>query len=334
MSRRGEGRDSDSRRRRSRFDREPSPKRSRRDGKPEAERVPGNTDPGERDGKHGHQLLGTSSLEAPSRFDPKAGTVAEGKDSETKALGTNSDGRKQSSNPTEVPRSRSYFQHDERGRAGQGGRSSGQRAPIERGWWKDPRDHGTERATNKTATVDAKQREENPRKRDDRSTWHHDGYFEMEANPALPANRRRPAFREQKIPSDFNADKVTDEAVKPSHTVLDGERNEERRRYPHNSERSGKTDFRDRARPYRREDQRGGGFISKERFGGSGSGGGSGGGSRFTRGRESFNGRQTYRPGGARIERWKHDLYNEANKSPSPKNEDDRLAKIEALLAS
>ncbi|KAF8019921.1 hypothetical protein BT93_G0570 [Corymbia citriodora subsp. variegata] len=279
MSRRGEGRESDSRRRRSRFDREPSPKRSRKDEKPEVERVLGNADPGERDGKHGHQLLGTSSLGAPSRFDSKAGTVAEGKDSEKKAIGTNSDGRKHSSNPTEVPRSRSYFQHDERGSAGQGGRSSGQRAPIERGWWKDSRDQGTERGTNKTATVDVKQREENPRKGDDRSTWRHDGYFEMEANPALPASRKRPAFREQKIPADINADKVTDEAVKPSHNVLDGERNGERRRYPHNSERSGKTDFRDRARPYRREDQRGGGFISKDRYGGSGGGGGGGGGS-------------------------------------------------------
>ncbi|KAI6678179.1 hypothetical protein NL676_038975 [Syzygium grande] len=327
MSRR-EGREPDSRRRRSRFDREPSPKRSRMDGKPEAERVPGNTDPGERDGKHGRQLLGTSSLEALSRFDSKAGTLAEGKDSEKKAFGTNSDGRKHSSDLTEVPRSRSYFQHDERGSARQGGRSSGHRAPTERGWWKDSKDQGTGRATNKTATMDVKQREENPRKGDDRSTWRHDGYFEMEANQAPPAARKRPAFREQKIPADINADKVTDEAVKPSHTASDGERNEERRRYLHNSERSGKTDFRDRARPYRREDQRGGGFISREGYGGGG------GGNRYNRGRESFTGRQTYRPGGARIEKWTHDLYDETNKSPSPKNEDDRLAKIEALLAS
>ncbi|KAI3431034.1 Btz domain-containing protein, partial [Psidium guajava] len=291
MSRR-EGRESDSRRHRSRFDREPSPKRYRKDGKPEAERVSTNTDPGERDGKHSRQLLGISSLEAPSRFDSKAGSAAEGKDSEKKAFGTNSDGRKHPSNPTEVPRSRSYFQHDERGSAGQGGRSSGQRARTERGWWKDSKGQGTERAT-KTATVDVKQREDNPRKGDDSSTWRHDGFFEMEANQALPAARKRPAFREHKFPVDIDADKVTDEAVKPSHAALDGERNEERRRYPHNSERSGNTYFRDRARPYKREDQRSGGFISRERYGG--------GGSRYNRGRESFNGRQTFRPGGARI---------------------------------
>ncbi|KAK9116907.1 hypothetical protein Sjap_015854 [Stephania japonica] len=35
-----------------------------------------------------------------------------------------------------------------------------------------------------------------------------------------------------------------------------------------------------------------------------------------------------------RAEKWKHDMFDEANRSPTPKNEDDQIAKIEALLAS
>ncbi|CAA2999701.1 Hypothetical predicted protein [Olea europaea subsp. europaea] len=43
---------------------------------------------------------------------------------------------------------------------------------------------------------------------------------------------------------------------------------------------------------------------------------------------------QGYRPTGGRVEKWKHDLYEESNRSPTPKNEEDQIAKIEALLAS
>jgi hypothetical protein len=33
-------------------------------------------------------------------------------------------------------------------------------------------------------------------------------------------------------------------------------------------------------------------------------------------------------------EKWKHDLFDDANKSPTTKNEEDQIAKIERLLAS
>lgn len=33
-------------------------------------------------------------------------------------------------------------------------------------------------------------------------------------------------------------------------------------------------------------------------------------------------------------DKWKHDMFSEANRSPTPKNEEDQIAKVEALLAS
>ncbi|CAN1153164.1 hypothetical protein LINPERPRIM_LOCUS14516 [Linum perenne] len=65
-----------------------------------------------------------------------------------------------------------------------------------------------------------------------------------------------------------------------------------------------------------------GAFLSRDRYGSS------------YVGRESFNGRQSYHPrSGRREEKWKHDLFDEATKSPTTKNEDDQIAGI-ALLAS
>ncbi|XP_021750189.1 uncharacterized protein LOC110715875 [Chenopodium quinoa] len=51
------------------------------------------------------------------------------------------------------------------------------------------------------------------------------------------------------------------------------------------------------------------------------------------RGRENFGGRQGYRSSGSQAEKWKHDLYDEANRSPPPKKEEDPVAKVEALLS-
>ncbi|KAK9085783.1 hypothetical protein Sjap_026194 [Stephania japonica] len=78
---------------------------------------------------------------------------------------------------------------------------------------------------------------------------------------------------------------------------------------------------------YRGERQRVG-FPSRDRFTGNDG----------SRGRDRFNGRNgelnQYRPPTVRAEKWKHDMFDEANRSPTPKNEDDQIAKIEALLAS
>ncbi|KAG7014940.1 hypothetical protein SDJN02_22571, partial [Cucurbita argyrosperma subsp. argyrosperma] len=53
------------------------------------------------------------------------------------------------------------------------------------------------------------------------------------------------------------------------------------------------------------------------------------------RGRDRFSERKGYRAGGStRVEKRKHDLFHEANRSPTPKNEEDQISKVEALLAS
>ncbi|XP_078442281.1 cyclin-like protein isoform X2 [Wolffia australiana] len=39
-------------------------------------------------------------------------------------------------------------------------------------------------------------------------------------------------------------------------------------------------------------------------------------------------------PEAGQQEKWKHDLFDESNRSPTPKNEEDELAKLEALLSS
>ncbi|XVF01390.1 hypothetical protein REPUB_Repub04eG0084300 [Reevesia pubescens] len=114
MSRR-EGRDSDSRRHRSRFDREPSPKRSRRDGKPETERLVSNADVRDRvdqDEKQGRRLQDALPLEVPSA--PASSKIESGtvnKESDRKNNGHH-EGAKHSSDPTDLPRSRSYFQRN------------------------------------------------------------------------------------------------------------------------------------------------------------------------------------------------------------------------------
>lgn len=91
-----------------------SRKRSRRDGKPETERVPSKGDVGEhtdRDQKQRRRLQDAVPLEAQETPDSKVGNEDVGMHPEKKhddAL--NHEGVKRSSHPTEVPRSRSYFQ--------------------------------------------------------------------------------------------------------------------------------------------------------------------------------------------------------------------------------
>ena len=91
-----------------------SPKRSRRDGKPATERPLSNLgfdvrDQSDREQKHRRRLQDALPLEALPEADSKLEVGAGRKefDKKTNAL---RDGTKSSSNPTEVPRSRSYFQ--------------------------------------------------------------------------------------------------------------------------------------------------------------------------------------------------------------------------------
>ena len=57
---------------------------------------------------------------------------------------------------------------------------------------------------------------------------------------------------------------------------------------------------------------------------------------RDARGRERFTGRygerNMYRRSGFQAEKWNHDLFDEANRSPTPKNEE-QIAKVVVLLS-
>lgn len=150
-----------------------------------------------------------------------------------------------------------------------------------------------------------------------------DGFPDRKDDPP-PTTRKRPAFREKKIPVDSgDANLAATVTVKSSHTDHPPERNE-RSSNPSHMDRPEKQITEDRA-PNKREARRDG-FSSRVRYGG--------GGNINYRGRDKFNGRQGYHPIKTRTEKWKHDLYQEVNKDPIPKNEDDQIAKLEALLAS
>ncbi|KAL0387081.1 UNVERIFIED_CONTAM: hypothetical protein Sradi_2589900 [Sesamum radiatum] len=370
MSRR-EDRSSESKRRRSRFDREPSPKRSRRDGKPETERSAAQEEPDkdrlDRDHKHRRRLQDPVPLEAPVSHDPKVESGTMGKESENKSEGHRG-GRRHSSDPTKAPQSRSYFEHDDRGSAGRDGRSFSRRtenvvwrficnldsekdenicamislkpkdyeifvktdflnpySSQERGWWRDPKEQQNDRAIDKTVPRATQQKDEKGKdSREDNHVWRHDGYFEMEANPKPPA-RKRPSFREQKIPAD--PEKTNKASTAPGmpnnqdHTLESG-RCDEREHASRHSDKPERPFAGDRE--LNRAHSWRGNFSSRDRSGTNG---------RY-RGRDRFMPRQSYLPTGGRVEKWKHDLYTEANRSPSPKNDEDQISKIEALLAS
>lgn len=187
--------------------------------------------------------------------------------------------------------------------------------------------------------LDIQKRDEKVQARaDDKSVWRHDGFYELQAD--APPSRKRPAFREKKFsPEDGNATSATaTESAKQSHvdrSNLSGARREERGDYrSHGSDKLKRTFTEANERSARTGDEgprrgemQSGGYSSRDRFR---NGGG-------FRGRDRFNGRygetNQNRQGGLHVEKWKHDLFDEANKSPNSKNEEDQIAKVEALLA-
>lgn len=91
-----------------------SPKKTRRDGKPATERPYRDLDAdgtADQDQKQRRRLQDVLPLEAPPAIETKLqpDTVKQGSDRKIDEI---SDGTKHSSNPAEVPRSRSYFQVD------------------------------------------------------------------------------------------------------------------------------------------------------------------------------------------------------------------------------
>ncbi|CAA0807469.1 cyclin-related [Striga hermonthica] len=310
MSRR-EDRSSDARRHRSRFDREPSPKRSRRDIKVESERPPPETKSDrdrDSDQRHHRRLRDPLPLESP---------LAVRKDTDNR-VNEPQESTKRSSDQTKVPQSRSYFQHDERASGGPNGRVSSHRTDNERGWWRDSKERQNSRAEAKMPRSYLND-ETSKDSRDGNHVWKHDRYFRMEADQKPPARSKRRAFREQKAPVGPEQTEKTAEQKVQDNVVESGKRDMSR----FTSDRS---DRPNRSSAREREF----GKNSRDRYGGNV------GGNRYRGDRDRFNNSRQgyYQPGGGRVEKWKHDLYDEANKSPNPKNEEDQITKIEALLAS
>lgn len=196
----------------------------------------------------------------------------------------------------------------------------------ERGWWRDPRDQLSERA-NRASTNDMLAKDERSRVQgDNREAWRHDRYYDMDADPRPPA-RKRPSFREKKISDESEKDRALEEPFKTNandHSLLENEKKDNRSNNPRHADR-GETAITYGDRETNRAGSWRGNFASRDRHSSRGGN---------YRGRERFTARQGYSPRGNRVEKWKHDLFDEANRSPSPKKEEDMVAKVEALLSS
>ncbi|MED6169311.1 hypothetical protein PIB30_020291 [Stylosanthes scabra] len=236
------------------------------------------------------------------------------KDAVDKKSNDHNEPSKHSSHPSQPPRSHSYYQVGRNAdRREAGGKVFSQsrehNEKMETGHGREPRD-------------------EKSRAKLDEGFQRRGGFSERK-DEQPPTTRRRPAFREKKIPVDSGeVNPATREVVKPSHTDYSLERNErkeEKSSNPNHMDRPEKQNADDRL-PNRTEARRDG-FSSRVRYGANGGNGN-------YRGRDRFHGRQGYQPTKTRAEKWKHDLYQEVNKDPKPKSEDDQIAKLEALLAS
>ncbi|XP_014520647.1 uncharacterized protein LOC106777554 isoform X1 [Vigna radiata var. radiata] len=288
-------RHSDSKRRHSRFDPQPSPKRYRRDayGKEEKERVANGANV--RNGDHRR----LNQDEPPSAKQRCASLHSKPND-------------QQAPHPT---------QHEKRGSTGQVGQSSGQSKAGERGWWKDARKQLNERAE---TSHRREQRDGKSQAKLDNNTFQRRDDFSERKDDPLPTSRKRPAFREKRIPVESgDPNLVAAVAINSSEIDHPAGRNdrkkEERSNNPHHLGRPEKPFADDRAP--NKVGARRDGFPSRgRRYGGNDS----------YRGRDKFNGRQDK----IQTEKWKHDLYQEVSKDPIPQNEDDQIAKLEALLAS
>ncbi|KAJ0264496.1 hypothetical protein HA466_0028430 [Hirschfeldia incana] len=289
MSRR-ESRDSEAKRDRSRFDRESSPKRSRRDEKHEADAVlMSKRDFDVTDKKPRQSLRDAAPLEADSQ--------GLRKDDDKKHPETTT---KRAPHLSEGLRSRQYHQHDDDRRTT--GRDD-RRPTSEKGSWRDSRDQSTRRAGH----------DEKPQHRrdEDKSTWRHDRFHESGDDTKGPLSRKRPAFREKKIPEESRNDTDRTRTEDAKDTNLNGRRQNERS-WRSNNERPATG----RDRVWNRDDG------SRQSY-------------RSDRDGFNRNGRGGFQGSWTKAEKkWDHDLYEEANKSPARANEEEQIAKVEALLSS
>ncbi|XP_021735213.1 uncharacterized protein LOC110701917 [Chenopodium quinoa] len=232
------------------------------------------------------------------------------------------------SNPTAVSRG-SYHQHDDRRTAARDGSRSGRRSTSERGWWSDSRDE--DRAAHRSAPSNPKVREEKARAQGGiNHAWRHDKFLEAESDAHPPTKKRRP-FREEKLP--LKSENENDAVPEPSKFDHPASSTGGTGRWDHRARDRRPLERNEHDRGYVRErsfSNRGRventGFPPRGRFSGADNDG------KF-KGRDNFGGRQGYRSSGSQVEKWKHDMYDEANRSPTPKKEEDPVAKVEALLS-
>jgi hypothetical protein len=320
-----------------------SPGRTKRYGKPATERAShGNTgavpDVTVQDQKRRRRLQDPLPLEVPLHE-----TVSK---SEHEALRKGSDSKSyNSSKPTNVPH------HDERN-AVSSSRNVRRRPYPDHGSWSDSsKGRITDRYGDRADYADVRGRENRAqvlaKEEGSDKVWRHDGFFELEANE--PQERRRPAFRETKVVSqDGDSGSKTAIAIDKRdgyNKVADsikregrGDANERHHEIETWSERVSEGGWRGRDNVPRNEDVERGRWLERDphndRFQYRG---------RFSsslRGRErpgrQFDGSESnqLRSRTFSAEKWKHDLFDQANRSPTPKTEEDQIAKIEALLAT
>ncbi|KAM3230334.1 hypothetical protein ACQJBY_060869 [Aegilops geniculata] len=339
---RREGRDSHGRRphssSRSRRD-DPSPRRRRDDRRHESERSQhrrqaeeGGDDAGDRDERRNRPLqdpLARRDDPDPVRGEGKP-PPSDAKEDHHARHERSPRGTKRFSETREAWRPRSsFFQHDERERAGQGGRHYGRQ---DYGRQRDQNEHLDDRDRHKSEGHGLQEKFGQPQQHSDvDSTWKHDGFFKLQED--APVAKRRPGFKEMRMPLEGqeSAPAVTEPNSRsripdqPGWTSGMGEesRNYHSREFIRPDDRDTRRGFSD----YRGAGQRNG-YDPRGRFAGRGG-----------RGRDRFDyqygGRSNMHEeaGDHQTEKWKHDLYDETNSTPAPMTEEEQIAKVEALLA-
>uniref|UniRef100_A0A0A9EV16 Btz domain-containing protein n=1 Tax=Arundo donax TaxID=35708 RepID=A0A0A9EV16_ARUDO len=247
-------------------------------------------------------------------------------------------GTKRLSGSREAWRPQSFFQHDERGNAGQGGRHYDRQA-SDYGRHRDQKERLVDRDKQKVDGHSLQGKVESAQEQiDGDSTWKHDRFLQLDEE--APVAKRRPPFQEMKISEHKSADAPTvtepdSRSRKPDQPGPTSAMREERRNYHTRGFGNHRPFIRPDDRSFRRgfPDHRSDGqrnrYDSRGRFAGRG-------GMDRDRFNNQYGGRSnnTYQAtGDQEEEKWKHDLYDRTSRSPPPKTEQEQIAKVEALLA-
>ncbi|GAA0187099.1 hypothetical protein LIER_34387 [Lithospermum erythrorhizon] len=194
----------------------------------------------------------------------------------------------------------------------------------DQGGWKDSRAWHVQRSS-RTASRDTRRKEHMVKAHgEDDGHWRPDKFSELQSR-TNPSARKRPAFREHKVAAEaVKTERTAADPQKPNHSKRPASESEKQNvREGHNY-----SSWDRRERPpigvrgeADRKDIWKGKFPSTYRYGDDNR-------------RDRFAATQGNRLGGGIPEKWKHDLFDEANRGPPRKSEEDQIAKVEALLAS